>query len=130
MERFVYRPINADKNMGPHWQSIHGDHTRHIAPTAEPRNVMTRCRSHSRLFSVRIELYTWRYPLSLLKHFFQSLSGGVHHWDENGLRDSEREPKEIRQIHNEMIEFVKGWLEDWEMPSVTKKALYDQSAIV
>jgi len=36
------------------------------------------------------------------------LSGGVHHWDENGLRDSEGEPKEIRQIHDEMIEFVKA----------------------
>jgi len=46
------------------------------------------------------------------------LLGGVHHWDENGLRDSEREPKEIRQIHDEMIEFVKAWLKDWEGPVV------------
>jgi hypothetical protein len=44
------------------------------------------------------------------------LSGGVHHWDENGLRDSKCEPKEIRQIHEEMIEFVKAWLEDWKGP--------------
>jgi hypothetical protein len=89
---------------------------------------MTLCRSHSRLFPVRIELYTWK--VSPLKHLFQSPSGGVHHWDENGLRDSEREPKEIRQIHNEMIEFVKVWLKGWEVPSATKKALYDQPAIV
>jgi hypothetical protein len=114
--------------MGP--QLIHGDHTRHIAPTAEQRNVMTRCRSHSRLFPVRLELYTWEESFSSLKHLVQSLSGGVHHWDENGLRDSEREPKEIRQIHNEMIEFVKAWLKGWEVPTGTKKALYDQPAIV
>lgn len=92
---------------------------------------MTRCRSHSRLFSVRIELCTWKLSFFVsLKYLFQSLSGGVHHWDENGLRDSEREPKEIRQIHNEMIEFVKAWLKGWEVPTVTKKALYDQPAIV
>ncbi len=58
-----------------------------------------------------------------------SLLGGVHHWDENGLRDGEREPKEIRQIHGEMIEFVKVWLKDWEGP-VAKKALHDQPAMV
>jgi hypothetical protein len=46
------------------------------------------------------------------------LSGGVHHWDENGLRDGKREPNEIRQIHDEMIEFVKAWLKDWEGPVV------------
>jgi hypothetical protein len=44
------------------------------------------------------------------------LSGGVHHWDENGLREGERELKEIREIHEEMIEFVKVWLKDWEGP--------------
>jgi hypothetical protein len=111
-------------------QLIHGDHTRRIAPTAEQRNVMTLCRSHSRLFPVRIELYTWKISFFAPEPLFQSLSGGVHHWDENGLRDSEREPKEIRQIHNEMIEFVKVWLKGWKVPNVTKKALYDQSAIV
>ncbi|KAI0278577.1 serine carboxypeptidase S28-domain-containing protein [Russula aff. rugulosa BPL654] len=45
---------------------------------------------------------------------FKVIPGGVHHWDENGLRDGEREPNEIRQIHNEMIEFVKVWLKGWE----------------
>jgi hypothetical protein len=53
---------------------------------------------------------------------------GVHHWDENGLRDGEREPEEIRQIHNEMIEFVKVWLKGWEGP--VTRALYDQPAMV
>jgi len=91
---------------------------------------MTRCRSHSRLFPVRIELHTWKVSFSPSKHLSQSLPGGVHHWDENGLRDSKREPREIRQIHNEMIEFVKLWLKGWEGPRVTKKALYDQPAIV
>jgi hypothetical protein len=51
---------------------------------------------------------------SFLRETF--LSGGVHHWDENGLREGEREPKEIREIHEEMIEFVKVWLKDWEGP--------------
>jgi hypothetical protein len=27
-----------------------------------------------------------------------------------------REPKVIRQIHDETIEFVKAWLKDWERP--------------
>jgi len=88
---------------------------------------MTRCRGHSRLSPVRIELYTWRVSFFAPETL---LSGGVHHWDENGLRDSEREPKEIHQIHNEMIEFVKVWLKGWVVPSVTKNASYDQPAIV
>jgi hypothetical protein len=41
------------------------------------------------------------------------LSGGVHHWDENGVEDGSQEPEEIRLIHAEMIEFVKVWLEEW-----------------
>ncbi|KAI9510982.1 peptidase S28 [Russula earlei] len=45
---------------------------------------------------------------------FKIISGGVHHWDENGLRDGEREPQEIDQIHSEIVEFVKEWLEDWK----------------
>jgi len=30
--------------------------------------------------------------------------------------DGSREPKDIRQIHDETIEFVKAWLKDWERP--------------
>ena len=85
---------------------------------------MIRCPGHSRLSPVRIE---WNVSFFAPE---SSLSGGVHHWDENGLRDSEREPKEIRQIHEEMIEFVKVWLKDWQVPSVTKKASYDQSVVM
>lgn len=41
------------------------------------------------------------------------LTGGVHHWDENGIENGSQEPEEIRLIHAEMIEFVKVWLEEW-----------------
>ncbi|KAH9957380.1 serine carboxypeptidase S28-domain-containing protein [Lactifluus volemus] len=37
---------------------------------------------------------------------FKIIPGGVHHWDENGLREGEKEPKKIGQIHGEMVEFV------------------------
>ncbi|KAH9987911.1 serine carboxypeptidase S28-domain-containing protein [Russula compacta] len=47
---------------------------------------------------------------------FKVIPGGVHHWDENGLKDHEREPEEIRKIHHEMVEFVKAWLKDWKEP--------------
>jgi hypothetical protein len=39
---------------------------------------------------------------------------GVHHWDENGLLDREKEPKEIQKIHREEVEFVKAWLKEWK----------------
>ncbi len=42
------------------------------------------------------------------------LIGGVHHWDENGLRKREDEPVEIQQIHGEIVEFVLEWLKDWK----------------
>jgi len=45
---------------------------------------------------------------------FKLIPGGVHHWDENGLRDSEREPQEIRQIHDQIVDFVKEWLKGWK----------------
>jgi hypothetical protein len=34
----------------------------------------------------------------------------VHHYDEYGLPKLEDEPKDVQQIHEEMIEFVKHWL--------------------
>ncbi|KAF8267349.1 hypothetical protein EI94DRAFT_1581555, partial [Lactarius quietus] len=40
-------------------------------------------------------------------------SGGVHHWDENRLKNISEEPDKVRQIHTEMTEFVKVWLEGW-----------------
>ena len=38
--------------------------------------------------------------------------GGVHRYDENGLRNTEDEPPNIRKIHKEEIEFVKEWLKE------------------
>lgn len=48
-------------------------------------------------------------------HLYASL-GGVHHYDEYGLKDITQEPPEIRKIHEEMIDFVKAWLKDWKKP--------------
>ncbi|KAH8977627.1 peptidase S28 [Lactarius akahatsu] len=45
---------------------------------------------------------------------FKIIPGGVHHWDENGLKNSHEEPEEIRQVHAKTIEFVKVWLEQWK----------------
>ncbi|KAI0742186.1 peptidase S28 [Irpex lacteus] len=45
---------------------------------------------------------------------FKVIPGGVHHWDENGLRKREDEPVEIQQIHGEIVEFVLEWLKDWK----------------
>lgn len=36
--------------------------------------------------------------------------GGVHHWDQNGLRDLSAQPSTIQTIHQEQIDFVKAWL--------------------
>ncbi|OSX59888.1 hypothetical protein POSPLADRAFT_1183590 [Postia placenta MAD-698-R-SB12] len=47
---------------------------------------------------------------------FKLIPGGVHHYDEYGLRDLSAEPPEIEKIHREMIEFVTAWLEEWEPP--------------
>lgn len=41
--------------------------------------------------------------------------GGVHHWDENGLRNPTKEPAHIRKIHIEIVEFVLEWLKSREM---------------
>ncbi|KAH9841596.1 peptidase S28 [Rhodofomes roseus] len=47
---------------------------------------------------------------------FKVIPGGVHHYDEYGLRDLWEEPPEIENIHLEMIEFVEEWLLDWQSP--------------
>jgi len=44
---------------------------------------------------------------------FVHIVDGVHHYDENGLGDMSQEPLDIRNIHEEIIVFVKNWLEDW-----------------
>ena len=43
-------------------------------------------------------------------------TGGVHHWDENGLRNPRDEPDDIKKIHAEMIYFVREWLDAWIPP--------------
>ncbi|KAH9936342.1 serine carboxypeptidase S28-domain-containing protein [Fomitopsis serialis] len=47
---------------------------------------------------------------------YKVIPGGVHHYDEYGLRDLSAEPPEIEKIHLEMIEFVTEWLKDWQPP--------------
>jgi hypothetical protein len=42
--------------------------------------------------------------------------GGVHHHDQNGLRNPDREPLHIQAIHQEEVEFVKTWLKEWKHP--------------
>ncbi|KAI5450429.1 Serine carboxypeptidase S28 [Naganishia albida] len=41
------------------------------------------------------------------------IPNAVHHFDENGLLDPSEEPKRIRRVHAEEVEFVKSWLEQW-----------------
>jgi hypothetical protein len=38
----------------------------------------------------------------------------VHHYDENGLADHSQEPPEIQAIHQQEVDFVKGWLTDFK----------------
>jgi len=47
---------------------------------------------------------------------FKLIPGGVHHYDENGLRNMADEPLHIQKIHKETIHFVKEWLKDWKAP--------------
>lgn len=46
---------------------------------------------------------------------FKLIPGGVHHYDENGLRNITDEPPEIQKIHYEMVNFVLEWLDDFEV---------------
>ena len=41
---------------------------------------------------------------------------GVHHHDQNGLKNHKEEPKHIQEIHHEEVEFVKAWLKEWNPP--------------
>ncbi|KAJ3558690.1 hypothetical protein NM688_g768 [Phlebia brevispora] len=50
---------------------------------------------------------------------FKLIPGGVHHYDENGLRNPAKEPFQIQKIHTEIVEFVTAWLEDWKAPKAT-----------
>ncbi|ORY83593.1 serine carboxypeptidase S28-domain-containing protein [Leucosporidium creatinivorum] len=48
-----------------------------------------------------------------IKRPFKVISGGVHHWDENGRLDGDV-PKAIRKVHEDEVEFVKAWVKEWE----------------
>ena len=41
---------------------------------------------------------------------FKMIKAGVHHYDENGLKNHTLEPPQIKHIHTEEVEFVKSWL--------------------
>ncbi|BGP56935.1 hypothetical protein JCM8202v2_004571 [Rhodotorula sphaerocarpa] len=51
-----------------------------------------------------------------LREPFKLIPGGVHHWDQNGSADLERasEPEAIRRVHEEEVEFVRRWVEEWK----------------
>jgi len=46
---------------------------------------------------------------------FKIIPGGVHHWDENGLRNPAREPADIKKIHKQIVDFVVEWLKSREL---------------
>ena len=48
--------------------------------------------------------------------------GGVHHYDENGLRDPADEPPHIQKIHRDIVEFVSEWLKEWKPVNATTSA--------
>ncbi|KAH8927475.1 hypothetical protein BT69DRAFT_1237902 [Atractiella rhizophila] len=52
---------------------------------------------------------------------FIMIPNARHHYDENGLRDWENEPKEIRKVHEEEVAFVKAWLGEWDNELERKK---------
>ncbi|KAF9643255.1 peptidase S28 [Thelephora ganbajun] len=52
--------------------------------------------------------------LDTISEPFKIIPNGVHHWDENGLRDHNQEPPEIQKIHREIVEFVQAWLKDFK----------------
>ncbi|PFH51231.1 hypothetical protein AMATHDRAFT_59519 [Amanita thiersii Skay4041] len=58
---------------------------------------------------------------------FKLIPNGVHHYDEYGLRNMAQEPPEIRQIHEEMIHFVREWLKDWKAPEKSENHDRDSS---
>lgn len=53
------------------------------------------------------------HPESTLLRPYELIPGGVHHHDENGLREGSKlkeEPPQIRNVHAKEIEIVKSWL--------------------
>lgn len=82
----------------------HSPHAKERKDTLrKPFKIIPEVSSHSLLIPYLVD-----YGLNLF------LWQGVHHWDENGLDDPSYEPKEIRKIHREEIEFVRSWLKEWK----------------
>ncbi|KAH6652577.1 peptidase S28 [Truncatella angustata] len=54
---------------------------------------------------------------------FRLISGGVHHWDENGLFPNETTaqlpPPSVKENQQYEVEFVTAWLKDWETEKST-----------
>jgi hypothetical protein len=42
------------------------------------------------------------------------IKDAVHHFDENGLKDPSEEPKRIRKVHQQEVEFVQSWVREWK----------------
>ena len=51
---------------------------------------------------------------------------GVHHWDENGLAPGSEEiglpPPAVKKAQDDIIEFTKAWLEEYEKEKGTGAA--------
>lgn len=46
---------------------------------------------------------------------------GIHHYDENGLYDHDKEPAQIRDVHALEINFVSEWLAEWNEQKKERK---------
>ena len=42
------------------------------------------------------------------------IKDAVHHFDENGLKDPSKEPKRIQKVHQQEVEFVQSWVQEWK----------------
>ncbi|KIM30824.1 hypothetical protein M408DRAFT_327787 [Serendipita vermifera MAFF 305830] len=82
--------------------------------------------THSRLAFIDGEIDPWR-PCTPHSQYaeprddtisrpFKLIPDGVHHHDQNGLRNPKKEPKHIQRIHHQEVEFVKAWLKEWKAP--------------
>ncbi|EJD41230.1 peptidase S28 [Auricularia subglabra TFB-10046 SS5] len=61
---------------------------------------------------------------------FKWIVDAVHHWDENGLANPADEPRRIREIHYEEVQFVRSWLREFDAVQAnrTKHAVREQLA--
>ncbi|EJD45939.1 peptidase S28 [Auricularia subglabra TFB-10046 SS5] len=61
---------------------------------------------------------------------FKWIIDAVHHWDENGLTNPADEPRRIREIHFDQVQFVKAWLKEFDavQANCTKHAVREQLA--